>query len=47
MQVVRGAVVLNGSTLNAGDGAAIDAQPARCPSTATADAEVLLFDMGA
>jgi redox-sensitive bicupin YhaK (pirin superfamily) len=45
VQVARGAVTLNGSTLNAGDGAAIT-QSGALTLEGTADAEVLLFDMG-
>ena len=46
VQVVRGAVTLDGSALKAGDGAAITHSGA-LTLEATADAEVLLFDMGA
>jgi quercetin 2,3-dioxygenase len=46
IQVVRGAVGVNGSTLKAGDGAAITHSGA-LSLEATADTEVLLFDMGA
>lgn len=45
LQVARGAVELNGKTLNQGDGAAIHDEIA-LGLRATAAAEVLLFDMG-
>ena len=46
IQVLRGAVTLNGSALKTGDGAAITHSGA-LSIEGTADAEVLLFDMGA
>ena len=46
IQVVRGAVGVNGSTLEVGDGAAITHSGA-LTLEGVADAEVLLFDMGA
>jgi len=46
IQVVRGAVEIDGSTLEAGDGAAITHSGA-LTIQGTTDAEVLLFDMGA
>lgn len=46
LQVARGSVALNGETLNAGDGAALDgAESLRIEGSG--DAEVLLFDMTA
>jgi quercetin 2,3-dioxygenase len=44
LHVARGAVSLNGSTLGAGDGAAVSAEVA-LEITGAADAEVLLFDL--
>lgn len=44
VQVARGAVTLNGKTLMAGDGAAASGEKS-LELTATADAEVLLFDL--
>ena len=44
LQVLRGAVTLNGSPLNQGDGAAVSDEPA-LDLTATANAEVLVFDL--
>jgi redox-sensitive bicupin YhaK (pirin superfamily) len=44
LQVARGAVSLNGTTLRAGDGAAVSDEPA-LEITATESAEVLLFDL--
>ena len=46
VQVARGAVRLNGSELQTGDGVALDGA-ASIDIEATDDAEVLLFDMGA
>jgi quercetin 2,3-dioxygenase len=43
-QVVRGAVVLNGTTLTAGDGAAVSKE-AVLQIRATDAAELLLFDL--
>ena len=45
LQVAQGAVTLNGETLYAGDGVAIEGA-AELDIRATEDAEVLLFDMG-
>ena len=45
LQIVRGDVTLNGQSLTAGDGAAIDA-PEALEIAASTDAELLLFDMG-
>ena len=46
LQVARGSVALNGETLNAGDGAALDgAESLRIEGSG--DAEILLFDMTA
>jgi redox-sensitive bicupin YhaK (pirin superfamily) len=42
--VARGAVALNGQALAAGDGAAVEAEPA-LELRASGDAEVLLFDL--
>ena len=44
LQVLRGAVTLNGNPLNQGDGAAVSDEPA-LDLTATANAEVLVFDL--
>jgi redox-sensitive bicupin YhaK (pirin superfamily) len=44
LQVARGAVTLNGETLNQGDGAAVSDETALA-LTATEDAEVLVFDL--
>jgi hypothetical protein len=44
LQVARGAVELNGQSLNQGDGAAISDEP-QLTVKATKDAEVLLFDL--
>lgn len=46
LQLVRGAALVNGVALQAGDGAAVEAAGALA-LTATADAELLLFDMAA
>jgi quercetin 2,3-dioxygenase len=43
-QVARGAIMLNGTALSAGDGAAVSDE-FRLTVTATAPAEVLLFDL--
>jgi redox-sensitive bicupin YhaK (pirin superfamily) len=45
VQVARGAVAVNGEALAAGDGAAI-AYEETVTIRATADSELLLFDMG-
>jgi quercetin 2,3-dioxygenase len=42
--VLRGAVTLNGNSLNQGDGAAVSDEPA-LDLAATANAEVLVFDL--
>lgn len=47
LQVVRGSVQLNGQSLYAGDGAAIEQEPTLTLQGASEDAEVLLFDMAA
>ena len=44
LQVAKGAVELNGQSLNQGDGAAISDEQ-RLTVKATEDAEVLLFDL--
>jgi quercetin 2,3-dioxygenase len=44
LQVLRGAVTLNGNSLNQGDGAAVSDEPA-LDLAATANAEVLVFDL--
>lgn len=44
LQVARGAVTLNGTKLNAGDGAAIE-QEQQLAIAANADSELLLFDL--
>jgi redox-sensitive bicupin YhaK (pirin superfamily) len=46
VQVARGSVDVNGATLAAGDGAALDGETA-LSLTATSDAEALVFDMAA
>ncbi|HYO79379.1 MAG TPA: pirin family protein [Thermoanaerobaculia bacterium] len=46
IQVARGSVDVNGTTLKAGDGAAIENESSLAIS-ANADAEILLFDLGA
>jgi len=45
LQVARGSVDLNGTTLKTGDGAAIEDETALA-ITANGDAEILLFDLG-
>jgi redox-sensitive bicupin YhaK (pirin superfamily) len=45
LQVVRGAVQMNGHPLDAGDGVAVEAEPAVSVTAKTAGAEVLLFDL--
>src|SRR5207253_2586348 len=45
LQVARGSVDLNGTTLTAGDGAAIEDEPSLA-ITAHGGAEILLFDLG-
>ena len=45
LQVTRGAVTIDGETLNAGDGTAI-AYEERIVIKSSADSEILLFDMG-
>ncbi len=47
LQVARGAALLNGAQLHPGDGAAIDAAGDVTIAGASADAEILLFDMAA
>ena len=44
LQIVRGALVMNGTTLAAGDGAAVSDE-ARLALTASAPSELLLFDL--
>jgi redox-sensitive bicupin YhaK (pirin superfamily) len=44
VQVARGAVTLNGKTMNAGDGASVGGEKS-LELTATSDAEVLIFDL--
>ena len=44
LQVARGEIALNGEALRQGDGAAVD-DPGQLTVEATADAEILLFDM--
>lgn len=44
LQVVKGAVELNGNKMNAGDGAAISEEPS-LDIKASADAEIVLFDL--
>jgi quercetin 2,3-dioxygenase len=44
LQVARGIVALNGTAMRAGDGAAIEREPAISVGAET-DAEVLLFDL--
>jgi redox-sensitive bicupin YhaK (pirin superfamily) len=45
LQVTRGELALNGQDLNAGDGAAIDAEPTLTVETKSDQAELLLFDL--
>jgi redox-sensitive bicupin YhaK (pirin superfamily) len=45
LQVVRGTVQMNGHPLDAGDGVAVEAEPAVSVTAKTARAEVLLFDL--
>jgi redox-sensitive bicupin YhaK (pirin superfamily) len=45
VQIVRGAVVINGQQLDAGDGAAIEGEPALEIAGKTANTELLLFDL--
>jgi redox-sensitive bicupin YhaK (pirin superfamily) len=46
VQVARGEVTLNGQPLRAGDGAALDDEPAMIVQAAGGRAEVVLFDLG-
>ena len=45
LQVARGAVVMNGRDLHAGDGAAVDGEPAITVTAKTGGAEILVFDL--
>jgi quercetin 2,3-dioxygenase len=45
LQVARGAVVMNGRDLNAGDGAAVQGEPAITVTAKTDGAEILVFDL--
>ena len=45
LQVVRGAVVMNGRDLHAGDGAAVEGEPAITVTAKTGGAEILVFDL--
>ena len=45
LQVVRGAVAMNGQDLEAGDGAAIEGEPALSLTAKTDAAEILVFDL--
>ena len=45
LQVARGAVVVNGRDLHAGDGAAVDGEPAITVTAKTGGAEILVFDL--
>jgi redox-sensitive bicupin YhaK (pirin superfamily) len=45
LQVARGAVVMNGRDLHAGDGAAVEGEPAITVSAKTGAAEILVFDL--
>src|SRR6202163_3124856 len=45
LQVARGAVVMNGRDLHAGDGAAVDGEPAITVTAKTEGAEILVFDL--
>lgn len=47
VQVAQGAITLNGHTLTAGDGAAIEAETQLAFSSTAEDTELLLFDMAA
>lgn len=46
LHVARGSVELNGKSMNAGDGAAIEDEPALTVGSRSAATEILLFDMG-
>lgn len=45
LQVVRGTVAMNGQDLNAGDGAAVEGEPALTVTAKTEGAEILVFDL--
>lgn len=45
LQVARGAVALNGHDLDAGDGAAVEGEPAIIVTAKTDGAEILVFDL--
>lgn len=45
VQVVRGAVAIDGHALDAGDGAAVEGEPAIALTAKTDGAEILLFDL--
>ena len=45
LQVVRGAVVMNGQDLDAGDGAAVEGEPRLTVTAKTDGAEILVFDL--
>jgi redox-sensitive bicupin YhaK (pirin superfamily) len=45
LQVARGAVAMNGRDLNAGDGAAVEGEPAITVTARTGGAEILVFDL--
>jgi quercetin 2,3-dioxygenase len=45
LQVVRGAVNVNGQALRAGDGAAVSGEPALIVAATSNDTEILLFDL--
>ena len=45
LQVARGAVVVNGRDLHAGDGAAVEGEPAITVTAKTGGAEILVFDL--
>src|ERR1700716_3531269 len=45
LQVARGAVVMNGRGLTAGDGAAVEGEPAIAVTAKTDGAEILVFDL--
>jgi quercetin 2,3-dioxygenase len=45
LQVARGAVVMNGHALNAGDGVAMESEPGLTVTASTDGAEILVFDL--
>jgi quercetin 2,3-dioxygenase len=45
VQIVRGAIEVNGEPLRAGDGVAVENEPALAVSSRTDDSEILVFDL--